>query len=58
MTLAVISITLGDGAGSEDTMRIYPDLGLGVVAMSNVRGHPRDRIVEGLVNAWLHEKGS
>jgi CubicO group peptidase (beta-lactamase class C family) len=46
----------GDGAGSEGTMRIYPDLGLGVVVMSNVRGYPQDRFVEGLVSAWLHEK--
>ncbi len=46
----------GHGAGSEGTMRIYPDLGLGVVVMSNVRGYQRDRIVEGLVSAWMHEK--
>lgn len=47
---------VGNGAGSEGTMRIYPDLGLGVVVMSNVRGYQRDRIVEGLVGAWTHEK--
>jgi CubicO group peptidase (beta-lactamase class C family) len=47
---------IGDGAGSEGTMRIYPDLDLGVVVMSNVRGYQRDRIVEGLVSAWTHEK--
>ncbi len=47
---------VGDGAGSEGTMRIYPDLDLGVVVMSNVRGYQRDRIVEGLVSAWMHEK--
>jgi CubicO group peptidase (beta-lactamase class C family) len=47
---------VGDGAGSEGTMRIYPDLGLGVVVMSNVRGYQRDRFVEGLVSAWMHEK--
>jgi CubicO group peptidase (beta-lactamase class C family) len=47
---------VGDGAGSEGTMRIYPDLGLGVVVMSNARGYQRDRIVEGLVNARMHEK--
>ena len=47
---------VGDGAGSEGTMRIYPDLGLGVVVMSNTTGYPRDRIVEGLVNAWKNEK--
>jgi CubicO group peptidase (beta-lactamase class C family) len=47
---------VGDGAGSEGTMRIYPDLGLGVVVMSNVTGYQRDRIVEGLVSAWMHEK--
>jgi len=47
---------VGNGAGSESTMRIYPDLGLGVVVMSNVTGYQRDRIVEGLVSAWMHEK--
>jgi len=24
--------------------------------MSNVRGYQRDRIVAGLVNAWMHQK--
>jgi CubicO group peptidase (beta-lactamase class C family) len=47
---------VGDGAGSEGTMRIYPDLDLGVVVMSNTRGYQRDRIVEGLVSAWMNEK--
>jgi CubicO group peptidase (beta-lactamase class C family) len=47
---------VGDGAGSEGTLRIYPDLGVGVVVMSNTRGYQRDRIVEGLVSAWMHEK--
>lgn len=47
---------VGNGAGSESTLRIYPDLGLGVVVMSNVRGYQRDRIVEGLVGAWMYEK--
>jgi CubicO group peptidase (beta-lactamase class C family) len=47
---------VGNGAGSESTMRIYPDLGLGVVVMSNVTGYQRDRIVAGLVNAWMHQK--
>jgi CubicO group peptidase (beta-lactamase class C family) len=46
----------GDGAGSEGTMHIYPNLGLGVVVMSNVRGYQRDRIVECLVSAWMHER--
>jgi len=47
---------VGDGAGSEGTMRLYPNLDLGVVVMSNVRGYQRDRIVEGLVSAWMHQK--
>jgi len=47
---------VGDGAGSEATMRFYPDLDLGVVVMANVRGYQRDRIVEGLVSAWMHQK--
>ena len=46
----------GHAAGTEATMRFYPDLDLGVVVMANVRGYQRDRIVEGLVNAWMHEK--
>jgi CubicO group peptidase (beta-lactamase class C family) len=47
---------VGNGAASEATMRFYPDLDLGVVVMANVRGYPRDRIVEGLVNAWMNER--
>jgi CubicO group peptidase (beta-lactamase class C family) len=47
---------IGSGAGSEGTLRIYPELVLGVVVMSNVRGYQRDRIVESLVSAWMHEK--
>ena len=46
----------GNGAGSEGNMRIYPDLGIGVVVMSNVTGYQRDKIVSGLVNAWMNEK--
>ena len=46
----------GSGAGSESTMRLYPDLNLGVVVMSNVTGYQRDRLVEGLVSAWTNEK--
>lgn len=46
----------GNGAGSEGNMRIYPDLGIGVVVMSNVTGYQRDRIVAGLVSAWMNEK--
>jgi CubicO group peptidase (beta-lactamase class C family) len=46
----------GLGAGSEGTLRIYPDLDLGVVVMSNVKAYQRDKIVEGLVNAWMKEK--
>ena len=47
---------VGDGAGSESTMRIYPELDLGVALMSNVRGYQRDRIVEGLVKAAMKQK--
>jgi len=47
---------VGDGAGSEGTLRIYPNLNLGVVVMSNARGYQRDRIVEGLVSAWKNQK--
>ena len=47
---------VGNGAGSEGTLRIYPDLGVGVVVMSNSRGYQRDKIVGGLVNAWLNQK--
>lgn len=47
---------VGDGAGSEGTLRIYPDLGVGVVVMSNAKGYQRDKIVGGLVNAWLNQK--
>ncbi len=47
---------VGNGAGSEATMVIYPDLDLGVVVMANVIGYQRDIIVEGLVSAWMHEK--
>ena len=47
---------VGNGAGSESTMRIYPDLDLGVAVMSNVRDFQRDRIITGLVSAWMNEK--
>lgn len=46
----------GSGSGFENTMRIYPDLGLGVVVTANMAGYQRDRIAEGLVSAWTHEK--
>ncbi|HJS20742.1 MAG TPA: serine hydrolase [Anaerolineales bacterium] len=47
---------VGNGAGSESTMRIYPNLDLGVVVMSNSKGYQRDQIVKGLVSAWMNEK--
>jgi hypothetical protein len=47
---------VGNGAGSEGTMRFYTDLDLGVVVMSNVIGYQRDRIIESLVSTWEHEK--
>jgi CubicO group peptidase (beta-lactamase class C family) len=46
----------GGGAGFENTMRIYPDLDLGVVVMGSVSGYQKDKIAEGLVNIWMHEK--
>ena len=46
----------GGGPGIENTMRYYPDLDLGVVVMSNVGGYGSDKIAEGLVSAWVHEK--
>lgn len=47
---------VGYGAGSESVMRSYPDLELGVVVMSNVRGYQRDRIIAGLVSAWINRR--
>lgn len=47
---------VGYGAGSESVMRFYPDLNLGVVVMSNVRGYQHDRIISGLVNAWVNQR--
>jgi CubicO group peptidase (beta-lactamase class C family) len=46
----------GGGAGFENTMRFYPDLDLGVVVTASVSGYQKDRIAEGLVSAWMHEK--
>ncbi|RPI83924.1 MAG: class A beta-lactamase-related serine hydrolase [Chloroflexi bacterium] len=46
----------GGGATIETHMRYYPDLDLGVVVMGSVNGYQSDRIVEGLVSAWTHEK--
>jgi hypothetical protein len=37
------------------TTRFYPGLDLGVVIMSNMEGSWSEDIVDGLVNAWLHE---
>ena len=47
---------LGIGAGSEGMLGIYPELDLGVVIMSNVRGYERDKIVDGLVSVARKEK--
>ncbi len=46
----------GGGAGFENTMHFYPDLDLGVVVTASVSGYPKDKIAEGLVSAWQHEK--
>lgn len=46
----------GGGATIETTMRFYPDLDLGVVVMSNFNGSQAEKIAEGLVSAWVHEK--
>jgi CubicO group peptidase (beta-lactamase class C family) len=46
----------GGGPTIESTMRFYPDLDLGVVVMSSVNGSQAERIAEGLVSAWMHEK--
>jgi CubicO group peptidase (beta-lactamase class C family) len=47
----------GGGATIETTMRFYPDLDLGVVVMGSVNGYQAERIADGLVSAWMHEKG-
>jgi len=46
----------GGGATIETTMRFYPDLDLGVVVMGSVNGYGAERIADGLVSAWTHEK--
>ena len=46
----------GGGAGFENMMRIYSDLDLGVVVMGSVSGYQKDKIVEGLVSAWMREE--
>jgi CubicO group peptidase (beta-lactamase class C family) len=46
----------GGGHTIETTMRFYPDLDLGVVVMGSVNGYGAERIAEGLVSAWMHEK--
>ncbi len=45
----------GSAEGFENTLRIYPDLELGVVVMGNISGYQKDRIAEGLVSAWTHK---
>lgn len=46
----------GGGHTIETTMRFYPDLDLGVVVMGSVNGCQAEKIAEGLVSAWMHEK--
>jgi CubicO group peptidase (beta-lactamase class C family) len=46
----------GGGHTIETTMRFYPSLDLAVVVMSNFNGSQAEKIAEGLVAAWMHEK--
>jgi CubicO group peptidase (beta-lactamase class C family) len=46
----------GGGATIETNMRYYPDLDLGVVVMGSVNGYGAEKIAEGSVSAWTHEK--
>lgn len=46
----------GGGATIESAMRFYPDLDLGVVVMGSVNGYGYEKIADGLVSAWMHEK--
>ncbi len=43
----------GGAPGTEDKMRYYPDLDLGVVVMANVEGYQSAGIADGLVSAWV-----
>ncbi len=42
---------LGGGLGVYNTMRVYPDHGLGVVIMSNTPGYDRDALLAAIVDA-------
>jgi CubicO group peptidase (beta-lactamase class C family) len=46
----------GGGATIETVMLFYPDLDLGVVVMGSVNGYQGEKIADGLVSAWMHEK--
>ncbi len=46
----------GGAPGTEDKMRYYPGLDLGVVVMANVEGYQSAGIAEGLVSAWMNQK--
>ncbi len=45
----------GGVEGGQDTMRLYPDLDLGVVVMGNMQGYGPEGIADDVVTAWLHE---
>ncbi len=42
----------GGAPGTEDKMRYYPALNLGVVVMANVQGYQSAAVADGLVSAW------
>jgi CubicO group peptidase (beta-lactamase class C family) len=46
----------GAGPAIESTMRFYPDLELGVVVMGSVNGYQVEKIAQGVVSAWMHER--
>ena len=43
----------GGGGGYHNLMRLYPDAGVGVVAMGNSTSYDVDRVVEALAAPWL-----
>jgi CubicO group peptidase (beta-lactamase class C family) len=45
----------GSTQGMQSTMRIYPELDLGVVVMGNMEGYQPEAIATGLVSAWVSE---
>jgi CubicO group peptidase (beta-lactamase class C family) len=45
----------GTAEGSNGTMRLYPDLDLGVVVMANMQGYKPENLSGDAASAWLHE---